>query len=123
MVSGEIEPLAKANSPPATPQTPPAMAKAEPVHALDVDADGLGAQRRIAPGAHGVAERREQKRAQQQHADRRERQRQQVSRRHACRTARVGQTPITPLEPPVTSSHWNTVAQTICAKASVSIAR
>ena len=27
MVSGEIEPLAKANSPPATPQTPPAMAK------------------------------------------------------------------------------------------------
>ena len=27
IVSGEIEPLAKANRPPATPQTPPAMAK------------------------------------------------------------------------------------------------
>ena len=34
----------------------------EPVHALDVDADRLGAQRRIAAGAHGIAERREQKR-------------------------------------------------------------
>ena len=51
--------------------------KAEPVHALDVDADGLGAQRRIAAGAHGIAERREQKSPQQQHADHRQRQREQ----------------------------------------------
>ena len=35
----------------------------------------------------------------------------------------VGQMPSTPLEPPVRSSHWNTMAQTICAKARVSIAR
>ena len=34
-----------------------------------------------------------------------------------------GQTPITPFDPPVSASHWNTKAQTICAKASVSIAR
>ena len=77
MVSGEIEPLAKANSPPATPQTRAGNGEAEPMHALDVDADGLGAQRGIAPRPHGIAERREQKASQQQHADHRQRQRQQ----------------------------------------------
>ena len=35
----------------------------------------------------------------------------------------VGQMPSTPFEPPVRASHWNTIAHTICAKASVSIAR
>ena len=47
------------------------------MHALDVDADGLGAQRGIAAGAHGIAERREQKPPQQQHACHRQRQRKQ----------------------------------------------
>ena len=31
--------------------------------------------------------------------------------------------PTRPLLPPVSASHWNTTDQTICAKASVSIAR
>ena len=35
----------------------------------------------------------------------------------------VGQRPSTPFEPPVSASHWNTIAHTICAKASVSMAR
>ena len=34
-----------------------------------------------------------------------------------------GQMPTRPLLPPVTASHWKTTDQTICAKASVSIAR
>ena len=96
--------------------------KGEPVHALDVDADRLRAQRRVAPGPHGIAERREQEAAQQQHADDRQRQRQQIEGRAAVERCR-GQTPRMPLEPPVTPSHWNTIDQTICAKASVSMAR
>ena len=31
--------------------------------------------------------------------------------------------PTTPLSPPVTSTHWNAIDQTICAKAKVSIAK
>ena len=34
----------------------------------------------------------------------------------------AGQTPTTPLSPPVTSVHWKASDQAICAKASVSIA-
>ena len=40
--------------------------EADPVHALDVDADRFRAQRRVAPGPHRIAERREQEAAQQQ---------------------------------------------------------
>ena len=35
----------------------------------------------------------------------------------------AGQMPISPFEPPVTVSHWYAIDQTICANASVSIAR
>jgi hypothetical protein len=34
-----------------------------------------------------------------------------------------GHTPTRPFEPPVTASHWNAIDQTICANASVSMAR
>ncbi len=60
IASGEIDPFANANSAPARPQNRPATANAIQLHAHDVDADRLGAQRRIATGAHRVAERREQ---------------------------------------------------------------
>ena len=69
IVSGEIEPLAKAKMPPATPQTVPAKSEGEPVHPFHVDADRLRPQRRVAAGAHGVAERREQNAPQQQNAE------------------------------------------------------
>ena len=123
IVSGEIEPLAKANSPPATPQTRAGNGEAEPVHALDVDADGFGAQRRIAAGAHGVAERREQKAPQQQHADHRQAPASAGNRPRLGRTAAAARR---------RSRRWSRrsalptgtpATQTICAKASVSIAR
>ena len=123
IVSGEIEPLAKANSPPAMPQIAAGNGEAEPVHALDVDADRLGAQRRVAAGPHRIAERREQEAAQQQHADDGEAPGSAGNTRQALLNGGGGQTPTTPFEPPVKPSHWNTIAQTICAKASVSIAR
>ena len=78
MVSGEIEPLAKAKRPPAMPQMQSGNGEADPVHALDVDADGFCAQRRVAARAHGVAERREQHSAQQQHREHGEGERKQV---------------------------------------------
>ncbi len=52
----------------------------EPMHALDVDADRLRAQRRVAAGAHRITERREQDAPQQQNADDDERQREQKER-------------------------------------------
>ena len=122
-VSGEIEPLAKANSAAGDAANAAGEREAEPVHALDVDADRFGAQRLVAAGAHRIAERREQQRAAA--AARRataSSERQQVVDAGLSNGA-GGQTPITPFEPPVSSSHWNTIAQTICAKASVSIAR
>ena len=123
MVSGEIEPLAKANSAAGDAADRARDREAEPVHALDVDADRFGAQRRIAAGAHRVAERREQHAPQQQHAADRRARASAGNKPRAVSNGAVGQMPRTPLEPPVRSSHWNTIAQTICAKASVSIAR
>ena len=122
IVSGEIEPLAKAKMPPATPQTVPAMAKASQCTLFHVDADRFGAQRRIAAGAHRVAERREQNAPQQQNAGDDEHQREKKEARQPIER-RAGQMPRTPFEPPVTSCHWKTIDQTIWAKASVSIAR
>ncbi len=87
-VSGEIEPLAKANSPPAIAADAAGDREGEPVHALDVDADRLGAQRRIAPGPHGVAERREQQAPQPQHRRHGEREREQEIDRSAVERRR-----------------------------------
>ena len=121
--SGEIVPLAKANSPPATPPNSAGDGEADPMHALDVDADRFRAQRRVASGAHRIAERREQKAPQQQDARDHQRERQQIEAPARLLNGACGQMPRMPFEPPVTSSHWNRIDQTICAKASVSIAR
>ena len=61
--------------------------KADPMHALDVDADRLGPQRRVAARAQRVAERRKQDPAQQQHAGDREGKCQQIITRSGSRMA------------------------------------
>ncbi len=96
-----------------------------PLHCVrtHVDAERPGAQRRIAPAAQRVAEGRPRDRTQ-----RRERRATTTPSANAVVRALVGEppgghTPTRPFEPPVTASHWNAIDHTICAKASVSIAR
>ena len=94
-----------------------------PLDALAVDADGFAAQRRVARGPQRIAERREhdERAGRDRTAPRR---RATASRRCAGLAAHFsGQTPRMPLSPPVTATHWNAIDQTICAKASVSIAK
>src|SRR5262249_60200732 len=57
--------------------------KADPMRALDIDADRFRAQGRVASGAHGIAERREQEATQDENAGDRDRQRQEIKGRTA----------------------------------------
>ena len=76
--TGEMLPLEKAKSAPARPANVPASTKAAHWMRAHVDADRLGAQRRIAAGAQHVAERREQRAPQEGDAGAAQRQRQPV---------------------------------------------
>ena len=67
---GSMEPLEKAKRPPARPAAAPATDEGEPAVRAHVDADGVGARRRIARSAQRVAERRMDP-APQQHDGRR----------------------------------------------------
>ena len=94
-----------------------------PLDALGVDADGFAAQQRVAGGAQRIAKRREHDDAKR--GDRERGHRQSTANRNCAGPAAhfSGQTPRIPLSPPVTATHWNAIDQTICAKASVSIAK
>ena len=121
MVSGEIEPLAKANSPPATPQTAPAIAK--PSQCTRLTSMPMASARSACRGRRAWHSRTARTETAAAAARRSPPAPASADNRPSLSNGGGGQTPITPLEPPVNSSHWNTAAQTICAKASVSMAR
>ena len=93
-----------------------------PLDALAVDADGLAAQRRIAGCPQRKAERRERYDPQRTDCQRGNSQRQPIEMRGTCRPS---------FRPDAENAvvaageahPWNAIDQTICAKASVSIAK
>ena len=122
-VSGEIEPLENAYSAPASPANDPGDDERRPLLRAHVDADRFGAQRRIARARNawpnGDATMRQ--RAAMPSAAQDQRQRSNRPLREPSQAP--ARSPTRPLEPPVIASHWNATDHTICANASVSIAR
>ena len=94
-----------------------------PLHALAVDPDRLAAQRRIARRPQRIAERREHDDPQAK--PRKARRCRATASRNAPATAAhgSGQTPEDAVVAAGHATHWNAIDQTICAKASVSIAK